>query len=834
MPAKLLSTIIILIGYLLTSEGSFAQGLKFHGGEQSIDNRTSYNVFENTAPSFSDRLDIEFDLALYPETQIGYIIRIKNSDDKKIYNLFYDGQGSNIIFKFNKEGHNSLITAEIDRQQMSDANWSRMKISLDLANDSVKLTILDRTFAAAGGGLPKKYSPIIVFGKSDYVIDVPSFAIKNLTIGDTRKYTMPLDESDGCDVHDAKGKTIGSVSNPEWLINNSYHWRLETSFSSQSVAGCNYNPAKKEIYYFNRDSIHIYNVWSKECRIRNFENQCPIRLQLGTNFINTTNHKLYAYEVYDDINPGKPTMASLDLDKLRWTTQTNEQLTTQLHHHGAFFNDSTGRYTIFGGFGNMKYSNDIYTFDTEAQHWTKLSGLDGTIPFPRYFSSVGYLAENNSMYIFGGMGNGSGEQVVGREYFYDLHKIDLNTLKSTKIWEAQPQQTNMVPVRGMIILDDTSFYTLCYPESFSDSFLRLYRFSLKDGSYEILGDSIPIHSDKITTNANLYYDPQINNLYVTVQEFDDDIASELKVYSLAFPPITAAQLASFSNHDKFSIGFLLLTLLCAAGAVSSAYLLFKKSGPNDKQRAHAVQPTPKNQDNTFTPKANSVYLFGDFMVFDRHGKEITYMFSSRLKQTLCLILQYSNGDGITSQRLSNLLWPDKPGSQAKNSRSVTINHLRKTLSELDGTELIHEKGCFKIVQTEAFYCDYIRCRQILDSTLDKQSSKELTQIIARGKFLNFSNEALFDSFKERLEHTLEPVLQMEMAKSFASEDYPTTISLAQAEFNIDPLNDEALAFLIKSLNKLKMTEEARIKYQSFVVQYKTTIGSDYPHPLKSF
>src|SRR5690606_35192668 len=135
----------------------------------------------------------------------------------------------------------------------------------------------------------------------------------------------------------------------------------------------------------------------------------------------------------------------------------------------------------------------------------------------------------------------------GRKYYYDLYKVDLNTKQITKLWEIPWNKDNVVPVRGMVILNDSSFYTLCYPEHFSESKLNLYRFSIKDGSYEILGDSIPIYSDKITTNANLYYDSGLNSLYAVVQEFEDDISSNLKVYSLAFPPVTAEELTSYGK-----------------------------------------------------------------------------------------------------------------------------------------------------------------------------------------------------------------------------------------------------------------------------------------------
>src|SRR5688572_10089359 len=212
----------------------------------------------------------------------------------------------------------------------------------------------------------------------------------------------------------------------------------------------------------------------------------------------------------------------------------------------------------------MRYSKDFFAYDLHTKQWDTLSGYTGDFLSPRYFSSVGYLRKTNCVYVFGGMGNESGEQTVGRKYYYDLYKIDLDKKHISKLWEIQWERDNVVPVRGMVLLDDSCFYTLCYPEHFSESFLKLYRFSLKDGTYEILGDSIPIRSDKIATNANLYYDSTLNNLYAVVQEFDDDIASNLKVYSLSFPPLTVHELASYSREERsYTLAIVILSLSTA-------------------------------------------------------------------------------------------------------------------------------------------------------------------------------------------------------------------------------------------------------------------------------
>lgn len=812
-------------------------GLKFNGSERPIDQRTSYNVFGDKTIEFSDRFDIDFNISLYPTTEFGYILRIKNNDSNQIYNLHYDGQGNDLVFRLNEEGRSNLLSAHMDREELLNLHWFRMSIRFDLTADSIVLIVHKSAFSTGAPGLPDTYHPTILFGRSDHIIDVPSFAIRDLSVGHQDKYAFELNESKGNAVHDVSGKAMGKVLNPEWLINDAYHWRPQTSFKSQSVAGANYNPEKKEIYYFNKDSLFIYNVRSEDLSIKVFEQDNPVRLKLGTNFVDTENNKLYSYEPYLEEYNG-PTVANLDLDTYQWTVEDSEQLISPLHHHAACFDPVARQYTIFGGFGRMSYSNDFYTFDINTHQWDTLKGFTGDFLSPRYFSSVGYSNEKNMLYIFGGMGNESGEQAVGRQYYYDLYKIDLNTKKISKLWEIRWNKDNMVPVRGMVLVDSTSFYTLCYPEHVSQSLLKLYKFSIKDGKYEVLGDSIPIRSDKIATNANLYYDSSLNKLFAFIQEFDDDIASELKVYSLTSPPITAEELASFSKDNNTNT--LLAIILSGSLVTGIGYFLYKRirSRKNvvDEEGAEGeFIPVGRTDSRSATPtRPNSVYLFGEFTVFDRKHKNITYMFSAQLKQIFCLVLQYTTSEGgIASARLSSILWPDKPADKVKNSRNVTLNHLRKALGELDGIELVYDRGYFKIEQSPGFYCDYTRCIQIISANEEEKYRDEMVEILSRGKFLQLSDHELYDSFKEEMEKKLEPVLLIEMEKSFDAELYETTIAFAEAVSNIDPLNDTALAFQVRAMQRLKLNDEARVRYQAFVIEYKKAMGSDYPHPFKT-
>ncbi|MBN2484386.1 MAG: DNA-binding transcriptional activator, partial [Bacteroidales bacterium] len=808
-------------------------GLKFNGNEQPIDKRTSYNVLGNKTVTFSDSLQVGFDISLYPETQIGYIFRIKNKESNKIYNLFFDGQGDVLKFKFNEEGENNLISAIIDKNELTDMQWFKMDITFNLLQDSIILKIHKNIYKTGNLGLPKTFSPVILFGKSDYLIDVPSFAIKNLSVGSNEKFFFSLKENEGNTVYNVSGASIGEVVNPQWLINDAYHWRHRIALKSATVAGSNYNPHRKEVYYFNCDSVHVYNVRTGQTEVKVFDTKCPIDLVLGTNFIDFSGNRLYSYEIYYEYTYNGATVASLDLDNYNWQVENFSQLPTQLHHHSSFFDSARGQYTIFGGFGSMHYSNSFISYNLKQKEWKAREDFSGDFISPRYFSSAGYLKKTNSLYIFGGMGNESGEQIVGRKYYYDLYKVDLNSGTIKLLWKIPWKNDNIVPVRGMIILNDSCFYTLCYPEHFSDSYLRLYCFSLKDGSFEILGDSIPIYSDRITTNANLYYDSTLNSLFALVQEFDDDVASGLKIYSLAFPPITAEKLSTYSKH--FSVkNLVFLAPILILLVIAVLYYFLKKQ--NSRLR-YSAQPAPllsnPIHNEYFVKKANAVFLFGEFTIYDRNSRDITYLFSAKLKQTFCLIMQHSEEDGITSHRLSNILWSDKPAEKVKNIRGVTINHLRKVLTELKGIELVYEKGCFKFVQFPEFYCDYTRCLQLITSKTSADNNlKELINILNRGKFLKHCDDALFDSFKETLEQKLEPILMLELEKSFTAELYPLTIDIANTLFNIDPLSDKALAYQIKALQKLKMNDEAKLRFQAYALDYKKIIGSEYQGTVK--
>lgn len=837
---------IILIITLCTTQMVAAYGLRFRGAASPINERTSYDVFAYNSPSFRDYFDLEFNLALYSTKSVGYVLRIKGGDEGQIFNLFFDFRGDDILFRLNQEGKCVLIALPVNKAGAMKSHWFKVKMAFNLKQDEITLRIHDQEKVCKGVLLSDEFSPKIVFGKSDHIIDVPEIAIDKVVVNAGRTYTFPLDEADGESVCNREGTLYGKVENPIWLINEACHWRKEGGFASASEAGSCYNADRNEIYYFNRDSLFVYDMETGGTSARAFAERCPVKPFLAGSFFDSGSERLYVYEVYTEREDTEPMIASLDLNTLSWKVESYSRLSMQLHHHCSYYDAVRKRYAIFGGFGNMYYSNKFYMFDTEAARWDTLGSLSGDFLCPRYFSSAGYLDSNHSVYIFGGMGNESGDQVVGRRYFHDLYKVDLQEMRVQKLWDISEGQPNVVPAQDMLIQNDSCFYVLRYPESVSNSFLHLYRFSVKDGSCHVLGDSIPIYSDKIMTNARLYYNEHQSRLFVTVQETSDDVSSKFSVYSLLFPPVSLEEYAANNGHADGSAARTWLVLLIAVAAVAGCgvwmYKRRRNSGKGadgevakgNKEQLPEVPDAKAEKSAVDMGTANSMYLFGDFSVFDRDGRNISYMFSLRIKQIFCLILRYSDTDGISSKQLSDLIWPDKPKDKVKNSRGVAINHLRKILKELDGIELVYEKGYFRFTLSSVFYCDYLRFMAIVAENRVEECRQEFLRIVGRGKFVGFMDSPLFDGFKQDVEYRVEVLVLQLMKEAFEMQNYSEAVSLAEVEFNIDPVNETALSCCIRSLFMLKHENAAIGTYQRFVAEYKKHTGEDYPHPFSLY
>lgn len=807
-------------------------GLAFQNPANSIEKRTSYSVFGEHEEQFSERLDISFDMRLPYREEVGYIVRVIDKTDNKIFNVFYDGRG-NDYFELNREGYKGLIKIPFNRQKLMLKQWFKVHISFNMKQQTISMSIdgeqKSATLPTGKNSLPHTIQANIVFGRSDYLIDVPSFAMRNLVVSDAdSRWRFPLKQTSGTTVLDDQHHAVGTVNSPYWLINDHYHWTPLLSWTSGTPAGHNFFAPNHQLLYYNNDTLYIYNVITGTTQRQPFAQPCPVRLYLGTNFIDPTRHRLYTYEAFREKKTNEePSVASLNLDTYQWNTEATVQINEgQMHHHGAFYRPDTQQYIIYGGFANMQYSSRFYSYNIADHHWYMLNEVQGE-RFPRYFLSMGYDGQRYA-YIFGGMGNESGDQTVGRRFFYDLHRYDTRTNRVEKVWNIDWKGHRDIVFSKSMVLTPDSFYTIGYSEFKSNSYIHLYRFSLRDGHFCQLGDSILIHPDRIETETSLYYDSLLHRFIVTVHEYKDEHHNTLRAYSINAPAITEAVFNNYGCDQERTPWLPYASGLLIAVVGAGVWLFNRRRHPriivtdNSKPEAEGIQP-------------NTIYLFGHFTACGRNGRDISHLFTDKLRVLFCLILQHSAEGGISSQQLGYEMWGDKTPEKIKNSKSVAINHLRRALKEFEGVTLVYEAGKFKLnilptshndLRTEPdFHCDYLLLLNLLndDSTSLYERRSAILDIVCRGKFLALIDTPVLDTFKSNTEQMLLKPLTTLMNAAVEQSDYTSALRCVKCIFYIDPTNETAFHTQTRVLKRLGKTMEL----QDAIIHYNETYKKMY-------
>ncbi len=822
--------IIFLFAICFYSLNIKAQGLLFKSNDSLLTKRTSFHVFNDDVPVFQDRFFISFDLSLWDNANLGYVFNISDKDNSySLSYLFNNGAGS---LNFNIDSKSNKIKFLLQPSLLKREKWMKVKVDFNLTADRVTVYINNIGYTADHLGFKGQMPANIIFGKNQHYVEVPNMAIKNLTIADGSKtYTFPLDEWNGNIVHDGDGKATGMVENPVWLINESYFWKPVYQKAFTDVAGLNFNPIDQSIFIFSKDTLTTYNPESKSVTASPYKNPLPVPMVLGKSIFNITENKLYLYELFD-VPKGMSSVASLKMDKnnLAWQAIGKTSLPTQLHHHNIFYDVKKDAFYLFGGYGSYNYHNKFLKYDSVADKWEQVTFTGDKIT-PRFFAATGYSNKQDELYLFGGYGNESGNQIVGGKQYYDFYRINLKDHTIKKCWEIHPDKEVFVPANNLITSkDDKYFYALCYPHEIAKTELRLYKFSIKDGSHEVVSAPIPVTSERIESDDNLFFSSKTDEFFCTTQEFTDRKKSVIKVFSLRAPPVSnSSYLKSLQPQKKSNNALLYIALTLTAALIAGVLVMIYRRKPESNAIETPAETELITERTDTETKKNTVHLLGEFVVFDKNGKDITYLFSPKIKQLFILIL-LNNSKGITSKKISTTLWPDKDVNKTKNIKGVTFNHLRNIIADINGIELIFLNDTYTFNISEDFFCDYFFLSDFIKEVNSSNSGSVLDHfnLILRGSLLKDMPEPWLDDFKNSYEEQLIALIIPELKKQYDLRELKHALEISKLVLSIDPFNDDAIKYELKSYKRLKGIEHAHKVYDQFTEDYRRSLGVDYP------
>lgn len=828
---KILSIIVLIKSLCLQ-----AQGISFNSSNEVIMNRTSYDVFRYKQPTFKNDFKIQFKLSIQDPDTFGYILNIKDKDNSISYSLVYVGNDEDYAeIKLNLEGVNTLITIPVLKEDLSTKSWIDVSLHFNYNSKKIILEVDEYKNSTNEYLFESLIEPKIFFGKHRSIIDVPAMAIRDLNIENNKSvYYFGFNESEGERVFDSKGDVYGNVNNGNWLIKDSYFWRIRKSFTFKQVTSISFDGNSHRFIFQNTDSLKFYNYKSESTSGVNFKNKLSISMRLGNSLFDSYTNKLYVYELYD-IPPGTSSIVEIDVENPNnWKSISTLERSKQTHHHNALFNEKDKKMIFFGGYGYFRFSNEFNLYNVETNNWEVLN-FSGDIIDPRFFSGIVKLNENKAL-LFGGQGNKTGDQSVGKTYYYDCYSIDFKEKNIKKLWAIKREGVNMVSSRNLILNSDSSaFYNLSYSEYISSTSLQLYKYTIKDGVYKKLADSIPMNSESIRTNANLYFDTSSNELYTTTQEFNEDGSSSVKIYSLNAPPVSKEEILQINTAPKSnSLNSIIVYVVLFVWLLVIVIYYFRRQTNIKIEKQIEKTLKYENQREIITNRPNSIYLFGLFCSIDSKGSDVTHLFSPKIRQLFLLLIFFSRKDnyyGISSEEIHSILWPDSDDNKAKNLKNVALNQLRNILKDFNGINIVYSDRKFLIEFNDEFYCDYFVFISELESYKNnlilQNSFRKLIQILNRGKFLQFMNDSYFDSFKRDLEFDVLGIVPNEMKRSYGIKEFSNVIPLTEILLNIDPINIDAFLYKIHALMKMKMNQKAKKYFNYFVVNYSKITGEQF-------
>jgi DNA-binding SARP family transcriptional activator len=504
----------------------------------------------------------------------------------------------------------------------------------------------------------------------------------------------------------------------------------------------------------------------------------------------------------------------------------------------------------------MQYKNSVFRYHIPDHTWTRVFSRGDSL-IPRYLAAAGATGTGDYVYIVGGYGSSSGQQILNPRNLYDMMRFDVRTKTFKKLFELSPIPEDFAFANSLIIdQKNRSYYGLIFNNAKYHSDLQLIKGSLDGPTYQAVGNKIPYLFHDIESFTDLYYSPA-GDRFVAVVFFTDSTSPRptrtyVHLYSLDGPPepyLAETPVIGPAPHGGFHdyIWYLLLPLLLIAGG--GLYMFGRsrrKSMVSPAGERHAAAGSVTAVTDPLPPASPlasgkrepvepaivraSIFLFGDLQVFDAEGEDLTKQFSPLLKQLFLLILLHSlkNNRGISSEKLNDILWFDKDEKSARNNRSVNIAKLKALLDKTGGCDLSKETGYWKIeVDPQAVRVDYLDYLSIIQNreTLYKKEVKALAAITQRGSLLNDVEYPWLDPFKSDVSnHVIDTYLHF---ATQGSSDPEFMIELADYIFYFDSVNEEAMMIKCRALVQLGKHSLAKNAYTTFLKEYKHIYGEDF-------
>lgn len=848
--------LLCLVGKLEASS-LYDYGLYLKSHTVSAVERTTLYLDDNQPFPIKNDFTISFQIYVRTnEPDFGSILHLHTNTNQYIRFSFVAGEERHFPALVLNEGIITIDTP-IEREK-----WLDVSLHLRLKDNVIEVDY-DNKKVSAMVPLEDTKNISALFGQMEnYLADVAPINLRNITVTQdgkqTREWKLWKHNDDVC--YDMKEKAIARAIHPFWLIDNHIEWKLIHQAHIPGKLDVAFNAREALFYLVKPQSIEVLD---EKGTLRQ-----KITIREGYPAVEYPNHLLYDTLTNKLISYylKKGSTSYFSFDTSKWSNVERNMDEASNYNHARTFNPADSSFYFFGGYGFYQYRNDLFRMKSGSY---KLEQVEYERPlYPRYSAAMAIVGDE--LFVFGGRGNKYGKQELSTHFYFGLCAINLKTNQSRMVWQRNsPQEDGTLMASSMYFEpSDSSFYAV----SMSKGGV-LWKISMKDSVYTEVSKPIYNESNYQDCDFSLYSSPAHGKLFLVLDKILNDHTHNVYIYSINMPLVNEGDIRQSANttivngHKYLYITGIIL-LLIAAGMI-----FYRSRCSNRKDKTITIkeieevpviighhntpeQPLIAGQHTIMQEKGNiqetdavsakttnyydrsraSISLCGCFNVRDKDGNDITSNFTPRLKHLLILLILYTekNEQGILASKTTEILWPEKEGTSARNNRNVNLRKLRVLLESIGDVEVITENNFLRIKWGTTVFCDYhtlLTCTQQFEQEKSEELLNRILELLLYGPLLPNTIFDWLDDFKDAYSSHSIDLLKNLLDIEIQRNHQEMIIRLADIMFLHDPLNEEALAAKCAVLSAQGKKGIARNLYDRFCKEYRDSMGENYKIPF---
>jgi two-component SAPR family response regulator len=191
-------------------------------------------------------------------------------------------------------------------------------------------------------------------------------------------------------------------------------------------------------------------------------------------------------------------------------------------------------------------------------------------------------------------------------------------------------------------------------------------------------------------------------------------------------------------------------------------------------------------------------------------------------------------NGISSEELSSIIWPDSSPESGKSSRGVAINKIRKLLSSVDGIELEFSDKHWIVKLNNGAKCDftgYLKLCNTIKNENDagKNSFALLLNSVENGEFLKGISYEWLDAHKLAINNEIIRMLKefLENKTKEPQNNIQLRLKICDLILKFDSVDEDAFKLKIRTHYEAGNHQQAKDTYKLFLSEYKRLYDENY-------